>query len=633
MSKALGEETTQLGPTLKRAPDSGMARADVGRPTTMRFDERYEAIDLLGQGGMGVVSLYDDHQIGRSVAMKVMRGEYRDDRDTERRFLREARVQAQLEHPAIVPVYDMGVSTDGAVFFTMKRVKGTTLHDVLNELRAQTADSSSDRFTRRQLLRALVSVCLAVDFAHRHGVLHRDLKPGNIMLGDFGEVYVLDWGLACLFDEAGSQAKETLRLPVESRATVVGAVMGTPGYMAPEQLMGPRVSVPADVYALGAILFEILTLRPLHDAPTPDAIVAATIEGVDARPSRRAPDTEVAPELEAIVVKATALDPADRYATARDLHNVLERFLDGERDSALRKEMAVLHTEAAERAAQHARDESEHQIEHRREAMREIGRALALDPTSERAVEVMIGLLGVPPTELPPEVRDEVARNDVHKVRWVGRIGGWAYLSLLVYVPMMFWLGVRRPAWVIAYVLAAIGASAMSFYTASRREPRFSGILAVMLLSTLAFSITSAMFGPLLMSPMLLAVNAIGYASYMTSRQRPFALAASCAGVIVPFLLGMLGWLPGGYTFSDAGMLIAPGILSLPPAPTIAFLMIVNIAAVITGTVSVSAARDSLARTELQMFLYTWHLREFVPAAARAGTDPTARRRAALELK
>src|SRR5262249_4049186 len=160
--------------------------------------------------------------------------------------------------------------------------------------------------SRRKLLAAFSNVCLAVHYAHARGVLHRDLKPANLMLGDFGEVYVLDWGLAKIAGEAEAADEQVVSVP-DGHQTVAGAMLGTPGYPAPEVLRGQTATVAADVYALGAILFEILTGKRLHPAENVQKLMASTIAGADARASVRAPQSDVAPELEALCVECTAL--------------------------------------------------------------------------------------------------------------------------------------------------------------------------------------------------------------------------------------------------------------------------------------------------------------------------------------
>ncbi|MFO0680212.1 MAG: serine/threonine-protein kinase, partial [Polyangiaceae bacterium] len=165
---------------------------------------RYRRTTLLGSGGMGDVHLCADERIGRDVAMKVIRRMRAENPEMLERFLREARVQGQLEHPAIVPVYDLGVLPDGSTFFTMKRVNGRTLSDVLEAQRSGNS-TALEHYSLHRLLADFSRVCLAVHFAHARGVLHRDLKPSNVMLGEFGEVYVLDWGIAKLVTPEESQ--------------------------------------------------------------------------------------------------------------------------------------------------------------------------------------------------------------------------------------------------------------------------------------------------------------------------------------------------------------------------------------------------------------------------------------------
>ncbi|HET9988127.1 MAG TPA: serine/threonine-protein kinase, partial [Kofleriaceae bacterium] len=282
--------------------------------------------EVIGRGGLGEVVIAHDLRVGRDVAFKRLRATAPSDGEINR-FLREARIQARLDHPAIPPVYDLGTDDDGRPFFTMKRLAGVTLSELMK----------SPVANRQRLLRAFADVCLAIEFAHSRGIVHRDLKPANVMLGDFGDVYVLDWGLARVVGEA---VAEVQRDDIDSLDLKESKLLGTPGYMSPEQLQkAAEAGRPADIYALGAILFEMLAGEPLH--PRGPTALQSTVSGdVVTSPSKRRPERTIPPELDAIVTIMVAMDPAAR-PTARKVAERVEAFLDGDRDVARRKTLAV----------------------------------------------------------------------------------------------------------------------------------------------------------------------------------------------------------------------------------------------------------------------------------------------------
>ena len=607
----MGEPIADADTHLLEEPPAGVQLVDpVDDPV-----ERYEKDRLLGRGGMGAVWEYRDRRIGRRVAMKVLHPAVKGFAQVQARFLREAQVQGQLEHPAVVPVYDLMRSPDGELCFTMKTVRGVTLAEVVDGLRIQ-RPSIVSKFSRRRILTDFARVCLAIDFAHTRGVLHRDLKPANVMLGDFGEVYVLDWGLAKIKEESDVAAPDQPIAPSSVDETQDGAVIGTPPYMAPEQLRGDvdALGPAADIYALGAILFELLALERLNKAAP---------GGVDGRPGERSPDRDIPPELDTICARATALGPADRYPSARALHDALEAYLDGERDLELRRAKAASHAEAAAEAAVVARRVGPEQLDARRTAMREIGRALALDPEHIGAIQTMVQLLTEPPAETPPEVAVELIRQDRAKHRWVGKVGAIAYLGVFAFLPVLLWVGIRSTA-VVAGFFACM-ALAMGFSVLAARSPRpsYPIIDTVMVLSNVGFVIGAGFFGPLVLMPAAIAVNATAFAIFSRPGRRILIGVTACLAILVPLGLELAGVFPSSYRFEDGAMILESRALELPATPTLLLLTVTSVASVLMGCYVVGHIRDKLAEAEQRMYLYTWHVRELVPPSARVATDPT----------
>ncbi len=294
-------------------------------------------LHLHARGGLGEVYLAEDAGLGRQVALKEIQAERAADPANRERFVREAEVTGRLEHPGIVPVYDLGFHADGRPFYAMRFIQGLSLAAAIQRFHRGGGPANAPEL--RLLLGRFVAVCNAVAYAHSKNVLHRDLKPANVMLGDFGETLLVDWGLARALDQAEPELTDGATLTWTGSnpgLTRPGAVIGTPAYMSPEQAGGqPDLGLASDVYGLGATLFCLLTGKPPIDvANTPEALRRA--ERGDFPPPRRV-QPAVPKTLEAICLKAMALRPQDRYASARALAEDVEHWLADEPISAYRE--------------------------------------------------------------------------------------------------------------------------------------------------------------------------------------------------------------------------------------------------------------------------------------------------------
>jgi serine/threonine protein kinase len=593
------------------------------RPAAMpRLGERYEDCGPLGRGGMGEVRLCKDTRIGRRIALKVIREQRRDDTRAQARFHREARVQGQLEHPSIVPVYDIDTTADGRMFFTMKRVAGRTLEQIVARLRD--GDEDLERaYSRRRLLSAFNQVCLAVEYAHERGVLHRDLKPANVMLGDFGEVYVLDWGLAKLGDEDDLEPSQGPisgdGQPLPQAETADGEVLGTPGYMPPEQIDGAARAVDArsDVYSLGAILFELLTLQSLHPRDSANRAIGSTIAGADARAHTRAPDRQVPPELEAICVKATADVPADRYASPRELHDAVERYLDGDRDLALRRAMAAKWADKAQVAAVRAlASDKDHAA--RRRALALVSRALALDPEQPTARTALLDLLVTPPSEAPPEALEQVVTSQRAADRTAARGGAAAFALWVGFVPIFVVLGIRDVTSVIAMTVLVTAGAVVSFLGSRSPTPE-RWQLPTLLLTTIALVFLSRLFGPYVLVPGLAAANAVSFSLHSDGARRQMFVIIAAMAMVVPLLAELAGIIAPSYAFSSDGMVILPHLTALPKVPTHVLLVLSNLAVILAPALLMARTRNELRAAQRRLALYAWQMRQLVPDQEAVG--------------
>jgi serine/threonine-protein kinase len=590
---------------------------------TQGFERRYRPGKKLGEGSMGEVLVMRDRRILRDVAMKRLHPEHHTLRpDLRDRFLREARIQGQLEHPAVVPVYDIGVDSEGREYFTMKRVRGSTLEQIVKGLR-DGDPAFSTPYSRRRLLTAMSRVCLAVAFAHERGVVHRDLKPSNIMLGDYGEVHLLDWGIAKVVGVEDPQLDHRVDLSMDRvQRTEAGFVVGTPGYLAPEQARGETSTYGgrSDLYSLGAILFEAMTLERLHDQGEVEMMLRSTLHGTEARPSVRAPDRDLPPELDDIILRATALDPEHRYASAREMNDDIERLLDGDRDSTRRAEIAAEHTANAKAALALARRGGRGADGQHRRAVGELLQALALEPNHVEARATIVQLLLEPVERLPEAAYSELQEvNRVDRTR-ASRANGWAFLAWMGTFPLIAAMGIRNygALYALAGALLLLVAYTWWMATTGRTQPRYMAFGVAWTFCCLAAM--SMFFGPLFFGPALSVTAATSYLVSLRAsrRSRSFVLLASLASVLVPTLLHLLDVLPSRYTFDGTGLTILPGLVNLPERATWAFLLVGNCLTVVIANLLVGRAVAALLRAERRLFTQAWRLRQFLPELTAA---------------
>jgi len=290
---------------------------------------RFRNFEPFSEGGSCRLYSCLDSNLNRVVAYKTLHAHLKDNEQDVRRFLREARVTAQIQHPNTVPVYEIGRDDQGIPYFTMKKVHGDTLREIIEGV-AGGHQRFVEQFPLEQRLEILHQVCQAIAFAHARGVIHRDLKPANILIGDFGEVIVLDWGLAKVGNLPEPHAEPSAGPPKishEIELTRAGSRYGTPLYMSPEQARGIKdVDERCDVYLLGNLLYEILTLQNLVWGQDVDEILDRILNDPIIPPRQRAPERHIPHDLEAICLKALAKNPGDRYESVAAFMDDLRRF-------------------------------------------------------------------------------------------------------------------------------------------------------------------------------------------------------------------------------------------------------------------------------------------------------------------
>jgi serine/threonine-protein kinase len=560
----------------------------------------------LGEGGMGIVRTATQLSLGRRVAVKTLRPAAKSE-DTTLRLLREAWVTGALEHPNIVPVYDLGFDAQGTPFIVLKQIEGLPWSDLIGDPVGVKARFGADDLLE-QNLRILAQVCHAVSLAHARGVLHRDLKPENVMIGAFGEVYLVDWGIAVSLRE-----DPTGRLPLASAANELA---GTPAYMAPEMLgaMGP-LSERTDVYLLGAILFEILTARTPHQGAEFRQIAASILLSTPQFPPG------VPKELAAIATRAMSRVPEDRYASASELRERLEWYLRHRGSLALSAEAALRVDElrsllTSGSTAAELRDRVHHLFAEARFGFRQAIRAcddnaaaraglrevtemvvaFELERGAAEAAAAALAELEAPPTELAQRVAMAMSAREEQKSRMVAleklsedldpsvgrrtRMMATVFTSLIwILVPQFgAWADRRypdRPYWTLygmSLFMILCGAVVYSWARESMTKTAFNRRARAAVVMGFAMQLTSQVGGHLLelSGPSLIALQVYGWActavAFYVLVEPGFALSAF--GSVLAFFVTCVWPAQAWNAQSLAGALITINAVSVWLSPS-----------------------------------------------------------------
>ena len=535
-------------PTRQYTPRPRAGSIVVDDPT--KVSGAYAIGELIGKGGGGEVFVAHDRRVGRDVALKRLPTPAPTDEETAR-FLREARIQARLEHPAIVPVYELGKDDIGRPFFAMKRLAGKPLSELLGIA------------TRQRMLSAFADVCRAIDYAHSRGIVHRDLKPANIVLGEFGEVYVIDWGVARVLGDEGT---------IEELADAEG-VLGTPQYMAPEQRANPRVDRPADIFSLGRILAELLGAdKPL--------------------------------ELDALCTAMMHVDAAKR-PTARASAERIEQYLDGDRDLARRKSLAE-ELVAYARGALGRRQ--------RTDAMRAASQALALDPRVEGAAEIVTTLMLEPPPQPPPSLEAALREADRADISRHAKAAIPGYLLIAAFIPHVAFTKVLVWPVVVATPASALLMAVAALRLARQPERTFNWMIAYAIGNAVIMVMLGMLIGPFTVVPAVASFVTASVITYPTFLERPAVLVVTLViGWLVPIGLAHSAW-----TIGAEGLLLRGYAVSFGSTAAVAIMLAASLAAVVMAGIQSTVLGRAHRAAQHKLVAQAWQLKQLLPIDPRA---------------
>lgn len=580
-----------LAASISDRPASGPRASATG----LLLPDRYVEPKRIASGGMGEIWRFRDARLGRDVVLKRLHTEAGGREETRLAFEKEAQMQASLGHPGIVSVFDLAEDELGQTYFTMQEVQGTTLADALESV--PTSPSRSP-WSRRALLEVLARVSLTVAFAHQRGVLHLDLKPENIMLGHFGEVYVLDWGIARRTSDAPQDAESA-------------ALLGTLPYMSPEQARQETPDERSDVFALGAMLFEVLSGELMRRGSGMSELLRLARRDPHPQAAARLNAAGVPYELVALCTKATAFDKEQRIATAVAFHAALESWLDGERDLGRRREEAE--NALAKARAAHAAGEPLAVV------MRQLSRAVALAPDHGPALTLLSELMIEAANAVPEGARQQLAREAETSGKRGALLGIITYAAWFCMLPLALLVGVSSYTAMALIVGPALGAMLVSAW--AYRSGWTNRLLAAAIVSSfICIAGFATAFGPLLVLPGLLTANIMPLLHLSGERRQFRHLVLGCAllGLMIPLGLEWLALVPPSYEWRDGTMIILPRLIELPAVGSTVILLIGSVLNILSCHFTVAASVQQQLRSRTEALAQAHVLTEVMPEALRA---------------
>ena len=319
---------TQFPKPDDKYPVVSLQDTDVDLPkSAINNKMRYAFFKTIAEGGKCIIQSCKDLHLRRTVCYKSLRREIADDPIEQQRFLREARVTAMLQHPNTIPIYELSRDTKGHYYFTMKLVEGATLREIIDRLK-RGDQKTTEEYSIAALVDVVIQICHALDYAHNHGVVHRDIKPANVLTGPFGEVLVLDWGLAKVWNVEETDLSHLELIDDDDYSlTSRGRLQGTALYMSPEQITASKdIDQRTDVYSVGAVLYEALTLELMAWGKSLNEMLLHIQYDEPTPPREKAPDRNIPEELEHICLKCIQKSPDDRYYTIREVIDALQAW-------------------------------------------------------------------------------------------------------------------------------------------------------------------------------------------------------------------------------------------------------------------------------------------------------------------